>query len=246
MSHTSHVSQQATAPPDPVSEPVFWGEEIPYETGLNRQAAVHKLRVLGEIPDQFFYLTHPPVITYGRGTKLADLQIYPHNIPTIEVPRGGLATYHGPGQLIGYIVMDLTQRANGLRPDIHAYLRAIEDGLISFLGAEYKLPAARRDGFTGVWTHGFGPDAAESMPRKLASIGVSARKWITSHGFALNLHPNMDAFRAIVPCGITDAEMTSVQGEHERVGRDYTTLDMEQIAYRFHEHLATALAHYHG
>jgi lipoate-protein ligase B len=247
MTHMSHSSQQPT-PPTLTREPIFWGEEIPYDTALARQAAVHKLRVLGEISDQFFYLTHPPVITYGRATNLDDLRVQPHGIPTVEVPRGGLATYHGPGQLIGYIIMDLKNRASGQAPDIHAYLRAIEEGLIAFLHAEFDLPACRREGFTGVWTHGFNaplPGSTEvGVPRKLASIGVSARKWITSHGFALNLHPDMNAFRSIVPCGITDAAMTSVEMEHQLAGREYQRASMEELATRTHEHLVAALAAY--
>lgn len=250
MTHTSYETHKTDSRELDKTEPIFWGEDIPYETGLTRQAAVHKLRVLGEIPDQFFYLTHLPVITYGRVTNPADIHHQPHEIPTIEVQRGGLATYHGPGQLIGYIIMDLKHRANNQPPDIHAYLRAIEDGLIDFVQSEYHLPACRREGFTGVWTHGFSSPNPEpgprnpdpSIPRKLASIGVSARKWITSHGFALNLHPDMNSFRSIISCGITDSEMTSVQSEHERAGRPYAAAPLDQTAVRVHQHLTAALA----
>lgn len=274
----THQNSQPANPSFP--EPIFWGEDLPYEIALARQVTVHKLRVLGEIDDQFFYLSHPPVITYGRATHPHDLSRTPHTIPTIEVPRGGLATYHGPGQLIGYIIMDLKSRANNQPPDIHAYLRAIEDGLIAFLAAEYNLLATRRVGFTGVWTHGFNqktgpqpscsclppssgggidhqskhkgalaslPEVQDSLqlPGKLASIGVSARKWITSHGFALNLHPDMSAFQAIVPCGITDAAMSSVEQEHARAGIAYPRHPLNELAPRLHTHLVAALQH-HG
>ncbi|MGI8906988.1 MAG: lipoyl(octanoyl) transferase LipB [Candidatus Sumerlaeaceae bacterium] len=248
----SYLSQTSPLTPVEAPDPFFWGENIPYKLALSRLATVHDLRKASQIEDQFFYLTHEPVITYGRATTASHLSMRPHHIPTIEVPRGGLATYHGPGQLIGYIVLDLTQRARNQRPDIHAYLRAIEDGLISFLQSEFHLPATRRQDCTGVWTTGFPPqrhrgkeekntELLSTMPRKLASIGVSARKWITSHGFALNLHPDMDAFKCIVPCGITDAEMTSVEQEHVRAGRSYRHAQMHEVAERVHMHIIAAL-----
>jgi len=226
-----------------MTTPAWWGT-VDYDDALKRMEAAHSellsKRASGAAGyrDQFFYLEHPPVITYGRATPESELMIGAPGIPRIAVPRGGLATYHAPGQLVGYIVMDLSRRS-GAPPDIHAYLRAVEQGLIDFLRAEFQLHATRRAGFTGVWT----PPADDgSHPgRKLASIGVSARKWITSHGFGLNIHPDMSGFRAIVPCGITDAEMTSVELELNRASTVFEVKPMQDWAMRAHEHLAAAL-----
>lgn len=188
--------------------------------------------------DAFFYLEHPPVITYGRATPVEELELGGNEIPRISVPRGGLATYHAPGQLIGYIILDLSRRENA-DPDIHAYLRAIEQGLINFIQDEFDLPATRRAEFTGVWTP---PDPGGTHPgRKLASIGVSARKWVTSHGFALNIHPDMSGFGAIVPCGITDARMTSIKEEQLLEGKSFTEKPMETWAAAAHTKLVSAL-----
>ena len=218
----------------------WWGI-IEYEDALERMARAHGERVENKDDgsDGFFYLEHPAVITYGRATPETEITASPHGIPTVAVSRGGLATYHAPGQLVGYVVMDLSRRAGGRRPDIHAYLRAIEAGLIAFLKDEFGLAAGLREGFTGVWTvpDGGGPGHG----RKLASIGVSARKWVTSHGFALNIHPDMSGFQAIVPCGITDAEMTSIKLELERARRVFEVKSMREWAERAHGHLSAAL-----
>lgn len=229
------IATTLTAPP-----PAQWWGQIEYLTALDRMATAHADRVAGIGPDSFFYLEHPQVITYGRSTPAGELHLGAPGIPRLEVPRGGLATYHAPGQLVGYIILDLSRRAAGARPDIHAYLRAIELGLISFLEAEFDLPATLRDGYTGVWTMP-SPAAESAHGRKLASIGVSARKWVTSHGFALNIHPDMTGFQAIVPCGITDATMTSVKLELERNHRTFTPKPMEHYATHTHQHITAAL-----
>jgi lipoyl(octanoyl) transferase len=117
----------------------------------------------------------------------------------VEICRGGQATYHGPGQLVGYPVLDLQQHGR----DLHRYLRALEDALIT-LCAGFNVPAARQDGMTGVWVG----------PRKLASIGVGVRHWISLHGFALNITPeSLTGFNAIVPCGLTGVSMTCLATE---------------------------------
>lgn len=215
----------------------WWGI-MNYQSALDRMVAAHADRVAGKIGDQFFYLEHEPVITFGRATPPEDLQKIPHSIPTREVSRGGLATYHGPGQLVCYLVLNLADRVGDQKPDIHAYLRALEFGLSSFLKVQFNLNAGTREGFTGVWTI---PAAGEQVGRKLASIGVSARKWVTSHGFALNIHPDMTGFNSIVPCGITDAKMTSVSLELERQGRKLNVKLMEQWAGLVHKHVKAAL-----
>lgn len=219
-------------------QPTWWGT-IDYQTALGQMDRAHQQLVARrDQPAKFFYLEHPPVITYGRATPPGELALGASDIPRIAVSRGGLATYHAPGQLVGYIVLDLSRRANA-EPDIHAYLRAIEQGVIDFVQAEFGLEATRRDSFTGVWT----PPSAEGLHpgRKLASIGVNARKWVTSHGFALNINPDMSGFDAIVPCGITDARMTSVAQEMEAIGCDFMERPMQEWAKAAHGHLVTAL-----
>lgn len=209
----------------------WWGSGLPYEPTIVRMEQAQSDRKAGAAPDTIFYLEHEPVVTYGRATPEEHLVAAPHEIPTVAVPRGGLATYHGPGQMIGYLVMNLSEREGGRPPDLHAFLRALEEGLIAFLKSEYGLEAGLREGFTGVWTQG----------RKLASIGVSCRRWVTAHGFALNIDPDMSAFRSIVPCGITDAEMTSVRREVERTGRRFDERPMKELCAGAHEHLVRAL-----
>jgi lipoyl(octanoyl) transferase len=158
--------------------------------------------------DLLLLVEHDPVITLGRGTRASSLPVTPEDlrargIEVHEVERGGDVTWHGPGQLVGYPIVDLT----AMRPDLHWYLRSLEDALIDALES-LGIPADRNPGFTGVWTAG----------RKVASIGVHVKRWVTLHGFALNVTNGLAAFDNIVPCGIPDVVMTSVQ--EERGGRD--------------------------
>jgi lipoyl(octanoyl) transferase len=143
-------------------------------------------------------LEHEPVYTIGRTRDRSSLrQNLPH--PIFETNRGGQATFHGPGQLVGYPVLDLSQRGR----DLHRYLRFLEDLLIG-LSATYGVTAQNREGLTGVWVG----------PRKLASLGVGVRKWISMHGFAINItRESTEAFAHITPCGLTGVEMTSLAHE---------------------------------
>lgn len=143
-------------------------------------------------------LEHEPVYTIGRTRDRSSLRgSLPH--PVIETNRGGQATFHGPGQLVGYPILDLNTRGR----DLHGYLRFLEEFLIR-LCADYGVRASRRAGLTGVW----------AGPKKIASLGVGVRKWISMHGFALNvLKSSLPAFAHITPCGITGVEMTSIESE---------------------------------
>jgi lipoate-protein ligase B len=158
--------------------------------------------------DLLLLVEHDPVITLGRGTRASSLPIPPEALrargyEVEESDRGGDVTYHGPGQLVGYPILDLHQH----RQDLHWYLRQLEAALISAL-ARLGIPAERNPGRTGVWCG----------PRKIASIGIHVRQWVTTHGFALNVATNGSGFDAIVPCGIPGVEMTSVGAELERAG----------------------------
>jgi lipoate-protein ligase B len=158
---------------------------------------------------------HPPVVTLGRGTRSSSLPLPPaelerRGIEVFEIERGGDVTFHGPGQLVGYPILDL----RGLRADLHWYLRRLEDVLIDAVD-RLGVPAGRMAGLTGVWTAG----------RKLASIGIHVKQWVTLHGFALNVTTDLGPFDLIVPCGIDRVVMTSMAEELLR--SDAETLEAE-------------------
>ncbi|NNG15712.1 MAG: lipoyl(octanoyl) transferase LipB [Gemmatimonadales bacterium] len=180
-----------------------YGEVLRLQRALCRARLASRSR-----HDLLLLVEHPPVVTLGRGTKPDSLPMSPSEIEmrgveVHEVERGGDVTYHGPGQLVGYPVLDLQSH----RPDLHWYLRRLEAGLIDALGS-LDIPAGREEGLTGVWTNG----------RKIASIGVHVKQWVTFHGFALNVTTALEAFDLIVPCGIKDVVMTSVARERNWTG----------------------------
>ncbi len=207
-----------------------------YVEGVAIMEEAQRQRREGTIGDTILYFEHQPVITYGRATPTEDMPPEDCGTPLVEVARGGLATWHGPGQLIGYPVIDLTRRSNGTSPDIHQYLRALEDGLRAYLENNFGLKAFNRPGHTGVWV------GNEASPRKIASIGISARRWISGHGFALNIHPDLRAFRSFKPCGLNPAVMTSLERELRRSRRGVRRLPtLSQAARTVHVYLTEAL-----
>jgi lipoyl(octanoyl) transferase len=175
-----------------------------YEECLELQREVARQRISGSIAhDVLLLVEHPPVVTLGRSSKQKNLISSPaflasRGVELFEVERGGDVTFHGPGQLVGYPIFDLKQH----RQDLHWYLRSVEEALIRTL-SEYGIPGERSTGYTGVWTRG----------RKIASIGVHARDWVTWHGFALNVTTDLSYFDLIVPCGIVGVKMTSIAKE---------------------------------
>jgi lipoyl(octanoyl) transferase len=176
------------------------GMEFGAALALQEEIVVKK-RGNSSVRDELILLEHEPVYTIGRTpdkSSLLGAAHLPH--PLFSINRGGQATYHGPGQLMGYPIVDLRRCGQ----DLHKYLRWLEQLLIDLL-AEYRISAARREGFTGVWVEN----------RKIASIGVGVRHWITMHGFALNVCGNLAPFAKIVPCGISNVTMTSMQLELE-------------------------------
>jgi len=171
---------------------------VPYGEALEWQRSLAQARIEGRLPhDLLLLIEHPPVVTLGRGSEAAHL-LRPDGVQVFEVERGGDVTYHGPGQLVGYPILHLT----GYKQDLHWYLRTLEQALIDAL-ATLAIPAERNPGYTGVWTRG----------RKIASIGVHVKQWVTWHGFALNVTTDLAAFDRIVPCGIPGVVMTSVERE---------------------------------
>ncbi len=176
------------------------GSDLDYQETWDFQLD-HLANVLeGNEADRFFYLEHSPVYTIGRTRDQSSLRnpdSLPH--PTVEVNRGGEGTYHGPGQLVGYPIIDLRP----LGKDLHLYIRALEEALI-LTCQEFEINAHRREGLTGVWVG----------KRKLASIGVGVKKWIAMHGFAINITTqSLEAFSEITPCGIDNVSMTCVANE---------------------------------
>jgi len=176
---------------------------IGYDEAYRLQRNLWQQRVLGEIPDQLLLLEHSPVITLGRNHKSEHLlhsaaKLESLGVQVREADRGGDVTYHGPGQLIGYPIINLQPD----RMDVLRYLRDLEEVLIEVC-EHYGFYAGRREGQTGVWV----------KDRKIASIGVKISRWVTYHGFALNINTDLSAFDFIVPCGISGVRMTSILQE---------------------------------
>ena len=178
-------------------------ERIDYAAGLELQQRTADAIVDGSGAETLYLLEHEPVYTIGRRrdqSSLRDRTSLP--APVHEINRGGQATYHGPGQLVGYPILDLRGRGR----DLHLHLRLIEESLI-LTCRDFGIPATRRDGLTGVWVEN----------RKLASIGVGVTRWISLHGFAINITPDcLLPFFAITPCGIDGVEMGCVAHEAGR------------------------------
>jgi lipoyl(octanoyl) transferase len=173
---------------------------VPYDRALAWQRTLAEARIDGRLEeDLLLLLEHPPVVTLGRTAREAHV-LRSDGLDVVAVERGGDVTFHGPGQLVGYPIFDL--RGPPYRQDLHWYLRTLEDALIVAL-AELGIPAERNPGYTGVWTHG----------RKIASIGIHVKQWVTWHGFALNVTTDLAQFDRIIPCGIPEVEMTSVERE---------------------------------
>ena len=199
---------------------VRWLGRMEFSDALALQEeVVTKKRQDRSLDDELLLLEHEPVYTIGRTPDKASLlgaAHLPH--PLIPTNRGGQATYHGPGQLMGYPIIDL----RGCGQDLHRYLRWLEQMLIGFLG-NHRIAASRREGLTGVWID----------HRKIASIGVGVRHWITMHGFALNVCGDLSPFNYIIPCGINNVAMTSMEKE---TGKSISVVDVAVAFEKLAEH----------
>jgi lipoyl(octanoyl) transferase len=202
---------------------------VSYDDALALQQSLVEERRAGHVGDTLLLLQHPPVITLGVRTRhgpkhvvASAEQLEAEGVPVVETGRGGDVTYHGPGQLVGYPIIDLKPD----RCDLHRYVRDLEEALIR-TAADFDITAGRVPGLTGVWVDG----------RKLAAIGVRVSSgWITSHGFALNVSTDLAFFDAIVPCGIRDCAVTSL--EREAGG----TIDLAPVVARVALHFADVFA----
>jgi len=188
---------------------VIQAGSVSYRDALTWQRELAEDRIAGRLDhDVLLLLEHPPVVTFGRNSRAAHL-LNPQGVEVFEVERGGDVTFHGPGQLVGYPILDLGGSGGAYKKDLHWYLRTLEQALIDAL-ALLEIPAERNPGLTGVWTRG----------RKIASIGIHVKQWVTWHGFALNVTTDLAHFDRIVPCGIQGVEMTSVEREGRRGTRE--------------------------
>jgi lipoate-protein ligase B len=193
---------------------IEWLGLVPYREALELQQKCVEARRAGAAADRLLLLEHPPTITRGGGARSDTLlvsaeQLAARGIELHRVSRGGDITYHAPGQLVGYLVLDLAAR--GAR-DVHAFLRGIEAMLARALAA-LGVRARTLAGYTGVFAQPADGESGAQRPRKIASIGVGVRGWVTYHGFALNVDIDLRGFEAIVPCGLDFVEMTSVARE---------------------------------
>ena len=175
---------------------------VPYEDAVAEMEARVALIAAGEAPERVWLLEHPPLYTAGVSAKDDDL-IDAGRFPVHRTGRGGQFTYHGPGQRVAYVMLDLNQRGK----DIRSFVRGLEAWLIGALG-EFGVEADVREGRVGVWVERKGP--GWSREDKIAAIGVKVRRWVSFHGISLNVEPNLDHFGGIVPCGIAEHGVTSL------------------------------------
>jgi lipoyl(octanoyl) transferase len=201
----------------------FGDSAIEYTAAWDLQRDLHARRVAGEIPDTCLLLEHTPVYTAGKRTGAADRPVGDPGAPVIDVDRGGKITWHGPGQLVGYPIFMLNEPV-----DVLSYVRSIEEALIKTC-ADAGLGTGRVAGRSGVWVTG------GARSRKVASIGIRVARGVTMHGFALNCDNDLSWFGKIIPCGISDASMTSLSAE---LGRPVTVGDVIPALRR---HLAEVL-----
>jgi len=200
------------------------GGTVPYEQAWTEQRRLHGARVVGDAPDTVLLLQHPPVYTAGRRTTA--LERPSDGTPVVDVDRGGRITWHGPGQLTGYPIVALRDPV-----DVVAHVRRLEDALIGVC-ADLGVESGRITGRSGVWV----PADSLGTDRKVAAIGIRVANGVTMHGFGLNCNPDLSWFDRIVPCGISDAEVTSISRE---LGRDVGVDDVLDVVER---HLRRTLA----
>lgn len=172
--------------------------QVAYRAALESMTARNAAIAAGEAEELVWLLEHPPV--YTAGTSADPVELLDPRFEVVEAGRGGRYTYHGPGQRVGYVLVDLTRRAR----DVRGYVHALEGWVIDTL-ADFGLEAWRADGRIGIWTRG-----ADGREAKIGAIGVRIRKWVTMHGFSVNLAPDLSHFGGIVPCGIEEFGVTSL------------------------------------
>lgn len=203
-----------------------WTEPVDYAEAYRIQRRLWQQVLGGESAEALLLLTHPPTFTIGKSGKMDNLLVDAESLgrqgmPVYFTDRGGDITYHGPGQLVAYPIMDLRRRGK----DVHAYISGLQEVVIRTL-ADFSVKAHRDDKHIGVWIGG----------EKIAAIGVRVRRWVTMHGLALNVNPAMDHFSYINPCGITDSGVTALSRILSR------EVDMSGVAERLAEHFSSVFS----
>lgn len=187
-----------------------WGL-IPYQDALNRQMELVHMVSEGDADEFIAFCSHPPVVTLGRATQEGDLTSWKGEV--VEIQRGGRATYHGPSQVVAYPILDLSKRGR----DLHAFIRNIEKAVIEVL-AEYGVQAHISEGNTGVWIGS----------KKIASIGIAVKKWVSYHGVAVNIDHDPNAFQGLKPCGFSTETMVSLE---ELIGKKVDHVEFQSKLY---------------
>ena len=198
MTFRSKLASKASLKPSVAAPPVDWVVSpglTDYEAALVRMEALAERIAAGEAHEQAWLLQHPPLYTAGTSAKPEDL--IDARFPVHKVGRGGQFTYHGPGQRVVYVMLDLKRR----RPDVRAYVAGLEEWIIRTLDA-FNVRGERREDRVGVWVRR--PDKGAGYEDKIAAIGVRLRRWVSFHGIAINVEPDLSHFSAIVPCGVVD------------------------------------------
>ncbi|NNF18933.1 MAG: lipoyl(octanoyl) transferase LipB [Flavobacteriaceae bacterium] len=203
-------------------------EEL-FQKIVNLKIANRRNKTEVSTPNYFLFVEHPHVFTLGKSGDMSNLlvdeqQLKEHNAKFYKINRGGDITYHGPGQIVGYPILDL----DNFFTDIHKYLRFLEEMVIRTL-TDYGLSASRSEGETGVWL-----DVGTPFARKICAMGVRASRWVTMHGFALNVNANLGYFDLMIPCGIKDKAVTSLNAE---LGR--AEIPMEEVKEKLLFHFKT-------
>ena len=214
-----------------------WGL-LDYQAAWDRQESVFSETVAlktqnrdngteNPVPNHLVFVEHPHVYTLGKSGKFENLLLDEAGLREksatyYKINRGGDITYHGPGQLVGYPILDL----DNFFTDIHMYLRTLEEAIILTL-ADYGIASGRYEGFTGVWL-----DADNEKARKICALGVRCSRWVTMHGFAFNVNTDLNYFKNIIPCGIDDKDVTSMEGE---LGYK---VDIEEVKFKLRQHIS--------
>jgi lipoate-protein ligase B len=186
----------------------WFAGRLPYGDAVALQKELVRRRIAGKVPDLLLFVEHPHVVTLGKTARREHLLATRPEVEVVETDRGGDVTYHGPGQVVGYPIVDLS----ALRPDVKWYLERLEEVLIG-TAARWGVLAGRQAGMTGAWVG----------PAKLAAIGVRVERWVTSHGFALNAATDLSYFDLIIPCGLRGKGVTSLAKETGRA------VDLEEV-----------------
>lgn len=187
------------------SQPVMWEvapELVPYEAAVTRMEAEVEAIAAGLAPERVWLVEHPPLYTAGTSANVSDL-IDPDRFPVIQSGRGGQYTYHGPGQRVAYVMLDLKRR----EPDLRRFVSALEAWLIAALD-QFNIRGERREDRVGVWVRR--PEKGSDAEDKIAAIGIRVRRWVSFHGISLNIEPDLDHFTGIVPCGVSQHGVTSL------------------------------------